>query len=152
MVRRTDNQAYGRVNIMGQNELIAVCLSIVFVFLYIPGIFFLFGKGGLSIGGYHYTASSEKGKYFHKIILRRAGVFYIILIGLIHACILTGILGKPVACYTLIPITVVWVVAGILYFNLSKKIRFARRQEKFFDEEERNDKIKDDMKENIDDI
>lgn len=123
---------------MGQNELIAVCLSIVFVFLYIPGIFFLFGKGGLSIGGYHYTASSEKGKHFHKIILRRAGVFYIILIGLIHACILTGILGKPVACYTLIPITVVWVVAGILYFNLSKKIRFARRQEKFFDEEERN--------------
>ena len=79
-----------------------------------------------------------KGKYFHKIILRRAGVFYIILIGLIHACILTGILGKPVACYTLIPITVVWVVAGILYFNLSKKMRFARRQEKFFDEEERN--------------
>ena len=138
MVRRTDIQAYGRVNIMGQNELIAVCLSIVFVFLYIPGIFFLFGKGGLSIGGYHYTASSEKGKYFHKIILRRAGVFYIILIGLIHACILTGILSKPVACYTLIPITVVWVVAGILYFNLSKKIRFARRQEKFFDEEERN--------------
>ena len=92
---------------MEQNELVAVCLSIVFVFLYIPGIFFLFGKGGLSIGGYHYTASSEKGKYFHKIILRRAGVFYIILIGLIHACILTGILGKPVACYTLIPITVV---------------------------------------------
>lgn len=137
---------------MEQNELIAVCLSIVFVFLYIPGIFFLFGKGGLSIGGYHYTASSEKGKYFHKIILRRAGVFYIILIGLIHACILTGILGKPVACYTLIPITVVWVVAGILYFNLSKKIRFARRQEKFFDEEERNDKIKDDMKENSGDI
>ena len=122
------------------NETIAICLSVFFVFLYIPGVFYLFGKGGLSIGGYHYDALSEKGKRYHGIIMRRAGFFYIILIGLLHACIVTSILGKLIACYVLIPIIIIWCILSILYFNYSKKIRFARQQEKMYDEEYRKER------------
>ena len=63
-----------------------------------------------------------------------------ILIGLLHACIVTGILGKLIACYVLIPTIIIWCIISILYFNYSKKIRFARQQEKMHDEEYRKER------------
>ena len=81
------------------NIAVAVIVSVVFAPVYAIGVCFLFGVGGILLGGYHKDPRSERGKRADRYIVRRAGILTLIVLSSLHACILTGVLGEMTACY-----------------------------------------------------
>lgn len=115
-------------------DVIAILISIIFFIIYLPGVLFLIGKGGIAVAGYHFEAKNDKAKVYHKYIMRRLGVWYLVLIAVLHACILCGMHKKMTACYVLLGLFIVHSVLGLVWFNTNKKIKHARDMEKKLNE------------------
>ena len=113
-----------------EKEIITAIISVVFAFLYIMGIVFCCGKGGSLIAGYHYEAKAPTALKYHKKIMLRIGLWYLFLIASLHACIMLSIYNYFVLCYVFIGFTVAIAVIGLLYFNMSKKMKFLIKKER----------------------
>lgn len=96
---------------------------------------FLFEKGGLAVAGYHFEPKGEKAIYYHKYIMRRMGLFYIILVGLLHSCVISSVYKQMTAFYILLGLLILHSVIGIILFNTNKNIKKTRFLEKKYTEE-----------------
>lgn len=85
---------------MELNILLTIVLSVtLFLAMYIMGILFIFGKGGSLIAGYHFNPKGEKAKVYHKYVMRRIGIWFLLLIVLIHVGTICGLLNYLVASW-----------------------------------------------------
>lgn len=131
---------------MGIEEAMAIAISVIFFFLYILGIVFLCGKGGIAVAGYHFEPKGEESTKYHKFIMRRMGIWYLFIVLLLHICVIFGLFGHLIACFCALGALVLIGVLGILYFNFNKKIKQARQLEKQLSYENDIKKIKNNNK------
>lgn len=116
---------------MELNVLFAILLSVtVFLFMYLFGAMFLFGKGGFLVAGYHFEPKGEKAKVYHNYIMRRLGLWALLLIATIHICTVCGLLGYKIVCYVFVGLMIAETIFGIVWFNFSKKIKNAMKMER----------------------
>lgn len=113
--------------------LIAIIVSVIFCILYICMFYFISGHGGKSIAGYHFEPTNKDAKKYHRYIMRRVGIYGFLLIAIIHALTLSGIYKFMPLCYSMIAILPIYAIAGVVWFNKSKKIKNALRLEKELD-------------------
>lgn len=124
----------------------AIFVSFIMFFVYLPGIYFLIGKGGITVAGYHFEPKNKKAMVHHKYIMRRLGIWYLLLIALLHSCTLCGMFKQMIACYILLGILIIHSILGLIWFNKNKKIKRARYLEKKLNENPDYNELTDDNK------
>ena len=116
---------------MELNVLLAIVLSAtLFVFVYIIGVLFSFGKCGILIAGYHFEPKGDKAKVYHKYVMRRIGLWFLMLIATVHIGTVCGLLGYNIVSYIFIGVTFAEAIFGLLCFNFNKKIKKAIQMER----------------------
>lgn len=116
---------------MALNIILAIVLSLtIFLAMYVMGILFIFGKGGSLIAGYHFAPKGEKANKYHKYIMRRIGIWFLLLISTIHVCTICGLFKYSVVSWVFFGLMIAIAVVGIIWFNTSKKIKHAMKMER----------------------
>lgn len=113
-----------------EKAIIAAIIGTIFALLYIMGILFCCGKGGSLIAGYRYEPKAPAALKYHRKIMLRIGLWYLLLIAGLHTCIMLGIYDYLILCHVFIGLTVAVAAIGLLYFNMSKKMKFLMKKER----------------------
>lgn len=118
---------------MDTNSIVSILISVVFLFLYLFSIYFMTGRGGYLIAGYHFQPTNKDAMKYHKYVMRRFGGYILLILIIIHILTISGILRVMPLCYTMIGLLPIVIISGLIYFNKSKKIKDALYKEKELD-------------------
>ena len=119
--------------------IVAVFISVLFSLFYFISIFFMTGRGGIMIAGYHYQPIKKEAMKYHKYIMRRFGAFIFIIFLIIHILTISGIFKVMILFYTMVGFLPIFVICGLVYFSKSQKIKEALRLEKELDENDKRE-------------
>lgn len=114
--------------------IVSVFISVLFALFYFVSIYFMTGRGGRLIAGYHYQPIKKEAMKYHKYVMRRFGAFIFIIFLIAHILTVSAIFKVMVLCYIMVGFLPIFVICGLVYFNKSKKIKEALRLEKELEE------------------